>query len=142
MSVSIIVVDGVGGGIGAQIVERIRKDGVTGITIFALGTNGVATQKMVDAGADRGATGENAFRVTARTGDFIVGPIGIVLPNAMMGEITPVMAEAILDAPGRKLLLPLSQPHVTIVGISPKNVSELISDGVRALKSAISDVDN
>lgn len=141
MSVTVVVVDGVGGGIGAQIVERIRREKPSEVSIVALGTNAVATQRMVDAGADRGASGENAIRVSAGVGNFIVGPIGIVLPNAMMGEITPVMAQAILDAPGKKLLLPLSQPHVTIVGISQKNVNELISDAVQALKSALADSD-
>jgi len=137
VSTTVVVVDGVGGGIGAQIVDRIRKEGLADLAIVALGTNAVATQRMVDAGASRGASGENAIRVSARIGDFILGPIGIVLPNAMMGEITPAMAQAILDAPGKKLLLPLNQPHVTIVGISQRNVNELLSDAVQALKRAM-----
>ena len=137
MSTTVVVVDGVGGGIGAQIVERIRKERPDDVVIVALGTNAVATQRMVDAGANRGASGENAIRVSVGIGDFVMGPIGIVLPNAMMGEVTPAMAEAILAAPGRKLLLPLSQPHVTIVGISQKNVNDLISDALQVLMSAI-----
>ena len=141
MSTIVVVVDGGGGGIGAQIVERIRKERFEDVVIVALGANAVATQRMVDAGADRGASGENAVRVSAGTGDFIMGPIGIVLPNAMMGEITPAMAESILSARGKKLLLPLSQPHVTIVGISQKNVNDLISDAVQALRSAVAHPD-
>ncbi len=134
---TVVVIDGVGGGIGAQVIERIRKEAFSGLTLFALGANAVATQRMVDAGADRGASGENAIRVSVGSADIVVGPIGIVLANAMMGEITPVMAEAVLMAPAKKLLLPLSQPHVTIVGMEQKNVSDLVSDAVAALKRMI-----
>ena len=137
MAATVVVVDGIGGGIGAQLVERLHRELADQVSIVALGANAVATQRMVDAGADRGASGENAVCVTAPTADFILGPIGIVLPNAMMGEITPRMAEAVLSAGGRKLLLPLSQPHVTIVGISPKNVSDLIGEAIHLLRQAL-----
>jgi hypothetical protein len=133
---TIAVIDGVGGGIGAQIVERLRREGIPGSSILALGANAVATQRMVDAGADRGATGENAIRVSAPGADWIIGPIGIALPNAMMGEITPGIAEAVFSAPGRKLLLPLSQPHVVIVGMAQRNVADLIGEAVAMVKKA------
>ena len=136
---TIAVVDGLGGGIGAQIIERIRKEEFAGVHLLALGANAVATQRMVDAGAERGASGENAFRVSVGIADFVLGPIGIVFANAMMGEITASMAESILTAPGKKLLLPLGQPHVTIVGIEQKNVNELISEAVIALKRMLTD---
>jgi hypothetical protein len=136
---TIAVIDGVGGGIGAQVIERLRREGISGASLIALGANAVATQRMVDAGADRGASGENAIRVTVPSADFIIGPIGIVLPNAMMGEITPGIAEAVFGAPGRKLLLPLSQPHVVIVGMAQKNVNDLISDAVAAVKTGIAE---
>ncbi len=138
---TIAVIDGVGGGIGAQIVQRLRREAVRDMSLIALGTNAVATQRMVDAGADRGASGENAIRVSVGAADCIIGPIGIVLPNAMMGEITPAVAEAILAARGKKLLLPLSQPHVTIVGMAQKNVSDLISDAIAALRSFAAEMD-
>ena len=134
---TIAVIDGIGGGIGAQIVERLRREGIRDITILALGANAVATQRMVDAGADKGASGENAIRVSILSADHILGPIGIVLPNAMMGEITPRIAEAVLAAPGKKFLLPLSQPHVEIVGMVQKNVNDLISDVIVALKRSL-----
>jgi hypothetical protein len=140
-AVTIAVVDGIGGGLGAQIVERLRREKIPGCTILALGANAVATQRMVDAGADRGASGENAVRVSAVAADFIIGPIGIVLPNAMMGEITSAMAEAVLCARAKKLLLPLNQPHVQIVGLGPRNVNDLISDALLALKRALSGTD-
>jgi len=141
MTRAIAVIDGVGGGIGAQIVERLRKEDLPGISIVALGTNAVATQRMVNAGADKGASGENAVRVSIGLADYIIGPIGIVLPNAMMGEITPAMAEAVFNSRGKKLLLPLNQPHFEIVGISQKNVNDLISDAIQALVRMLQSAD-
>jgi hypothetical protein len=107
------------------------------MSLIALGTNAVATQRMVEAGADRGASGENAIRVSVGEADFIVGPIGVVLPNAMMGEVTPVIAAAVLAARGKKLLLPLNQPHVTIVGMAQKNVTDLISEAIAELEDIV-----
>ena len=141
MTRAIAVVDGIGGGIGAQIVERLRKEDLPGVSIVALGTNAVATQRMVNAGADKGASGENAVRVSIGLADYIIGPIGIVLPNAMMGEITPAMAEAVFNSRGKKLLLPLNQPHFEIVGISQKNVNDLISDAIQALVRMLQSAD-
>mgnify|MGYP001572673167 CR=1 FL=1 len=138
---TIAVIDGIGGGIGAQIVERLRREAMRDVSILALGANAVATQRMVDAGADKGASGENAIRVSVTSADYILGPIGIVLPNAMMGEITPGIAEAVFGARGKKLLLPLSQPHVVIVGMAQKNVNDLISDAIAALKRSLAESD-
>jgi hypothetical protein len=134
---TIVVIDGVGGGIGAQIVQRLRKESRREMSLIALGTNAVATQRMVEAGADRGASGENAIRVSVGEADFIVGPIGVVLPNAMMGEVTPVIAAAVLAARGKKLLLPLNQPHITIVGMAQKNVTDLISEAIAELEDIV-----
>jgi hypothetical protein len=138
---TIAVIDGIGGGIGAQIVERLRKEGMRDMSILALGANAVATQRMVDAGADKGASGENAIRVSVACADYILGPIGIVLPNAMMGEITPGIAEAVFGAQAKKLLLPLSQPHVTIVGMTQKNVNDLIAEAIAVIKRLLSGLD-
>ena len=134
MTATIAIIDGVGGGIGAQIVERLRKEDLPGLSLVALGTNAVATQRMVNAGADKGASGENAIRVSINLADYIIGPVGIVLPNAMMGEITPGVAEAVFNSRGKKLLIPLSQPHFEIVGFSQKNVNDLIGEAIVALK--------
>jgi hypothetical protein len=136
MSMIIAVVDGMGGGIGAQLVERIKKEKLAGATLIVLGSNAVATQRMIEAGADRGASGENAIRTSIALADFIVGPIGIVLANAMMGEISPAIAEAILSARGKKLLLPLAQSHVAFVGLAQKNLGELIAEAVESLVKA------
>ena len=137
MANTVVVVDGMGGGIGAQLIERIRAESIRDVTIVALGANAAATQRMMAAGADRGATGENAIRVSVGIGDFILGPIGIVLPNSMMGEITPIIAEAVSGAPCDKLLLPLSQSQIKIAGSQKKNINDLISDMIASLKTAI-----
>ena len=105
MSVTVVVINGVGGGIGAQIVEPLRKDNLPGISVIAPGTNAVATQRMVNAGADRGVSAENAIRISIGLADFIIGPIAVVRPNAMMGEITPAIAEAVLAQ--RRMLAPV-----------------------------------
>jgi hypothetical protein len=133
MARTIVVVDGMGGGIGSQIIARIRKDGLAGAAVLALGTNAVAAQRMVDAGADRGASGENAFRVTLARADFVLGPLGVALPDAMMGEVTAEMARAVISSPGRKLLLPLTQQHVEIVGLAQRNVADLVAEAVGEL---------
>jgi len=113
----ILVVDGMGGGIGAQLVSQLSGQLVSGAEIVCVGTNAWATQSMVKAGASRGATGENAVKVMARSADIITGPIGIVISNALMGEITPAMAEAIASSAARKVLVPVTQGHFEIVGM-------------------------
>jgi hypothetical protein len=114
---TIIVIDGMGGGVGAQLVAKLRESLGKSPEIIALGTNATATERMIKAGADRGATGENAIRVSVGRGGLILGPIGIVIPDSLMGEITPEMARSILAAPGERILLPLQQDHFLIVGI-------------------------
>jgi len=133
MGKTVVVVDGMGGGIGVQLVARIRKEIKADIQLLALATNAVAVGRMVDAGASRGASGENAFRVTLPEADVVLGPLGIVLPNAMMGELTPAMAEAVFACRARKILLPLAQTHLVVVGMAERNVGELVEESVAAL---------
>ena len=137
MPVIIAIVDGMGGGIGAQLAERVKREGFAGTTLLALGTNGTATQRMIEAGAERGASGENAIRVSVGLADYVLGPLGIILPNAMMGELTPAMAEAIFASRARKILLPLAQSHVVIVGLSQLNLGELIDEAIAVLSRAL-----
>jgi hypothetical protein len=130
----IIVIDGMGGGIGAELCSRLKDmDG----EIVALGTNSTATERMVKAGARRGATGENAMRVTVPTGDFIVGPIGIIIINSMMGEITAAMVEAVLSGPGKRVLLPLQNEHLYIAGTGKENLGRLIDDAIGYIKNPL-----
>lgn len=128
------VIDGMGGGMGAQIIAQLRKDLGTGAEIVALGANAVATDRMVRAGASRGATGENAFRVTLRTVDCILAPIGVIIPDSMMGEITTAMAVHVTESPAAKYLIPFAQPHFTIVGMDAKPVARLIAEGSAAVR--------
>ena len=113
----VLVIDGMGGGIGAQLVSQLSGQVAAGVEVVCVGANAWATQAMVKAGASRGATGENALKVMARSADIISGPIGIVIPNALMGEITPAMAEAVAASAARKVLVPVNQGHFEIVGM-------------------------
>jgi hypothetical protein len=124
MKHTVVVIDGMGGGIGTQIIGKLREVEDPDREIIALGTNAVAVERMVKAGAHRGAAGENAIRVSAKTGDFIMGPIGIVIINSMMGELTAVMAEAILSAPGERILLPLQNDHFFLAGIEQQSLTK------------------
>jgi len=133
----IAVIDGMGGGIGAQIVTQLRQELPLNIEIIALGANAIATDRMMKANASRGASGENAIRVSVNLADFIVAPIGVVIPNSMMGEITPAMAEAVAGARGRKLFLPINQPHFEIVGIEWKALTKQISAAIQIIREAL-----
>ncbi|MCL1818938.1 MAG: DUF3842 family protein [Spirochaetaceae bacterium] len=133
----IAVIDGMGGGIGAQIVSQLRQEIRAAAEIIALGTNATATDRMVRAGADRGASGENAIRVSVQSADIIVGPLGIVIPDAMMGELTSVMAQAIFSSKAEKFLIPLAQQHFTIVGCEPQPIASLIGELVRTLRDRL-----
>ena len=128
----ICIIDGQGGGIGSAIIKQIKAVFYETVEIIALGTNAIATANMLKAKANFGASGENAIVKTVKKVDYIAGPIGIVLPNAMMGEITTKMAEAISDSPAVKLLLPLSRENIEIVGMPltplPKLVEKLVNE--------------
>ncbi len=133
----IAVIDGMGGGIGAQIVTQLRQELPLDIEIIALGANAIATDKMMKAGASRGASGENAIRVSVNLADFIVAPIGVVIPNSMMGEITPAIAEVVAGARGRKLFLPVNQPHFEIVGIEAKPLARQMGVAIQIIQRAL-----
>lgn len=129
------IIDGQGGGIGSAIIQRLKKTYGESIEIIALGTNAIATAQMLKAHANRGASGENAICRCANQVDVIIGPLGIVMAHAMMGEITPQMARAVASSPAPKLLLPLSQENVDIVGTStlplPRLIEKLIDDHLK-----------
>jgi hypothetical protein len=137
MNKTIVIIDGMGGGIGAQLVSHLREILGTEQVIIALGSNSSATERMLKAGATKGATGENAVKISARLGDFIVGPVGIVIPNSMMGEITPVMVDAILTAPAERILLPLKNEHFTLVGLESTPFTKAIELAAALVKARI-----
>jgi hypothetical protein len=124
--VRICVIDGQGGGIGAAVIKRLKEVYKESHEIIALGTNAIATAQMRKAGANRGATGENAIIRTVATADVIIGPIAIVLANSMMGELTPRISEAVANALALKLLLPLTQERVEIAGLTPEPLPHLV----------------
>jgi hypothetical protein len=128
----ICVIDGQGGGIGATIIKKIKEQYSENIEIIALGTNAIATAQMLKARANRGASGENAIVQTVARADVIIGTIAIVLAHAMMGEMTPMMTEAIAKSPATKIIIPISQENVHIVGAPaiplPRLVELLIND--------------
>jgi len=133
----IAVVDGQGGGIGKVIVEKLKKELPGNVVITALGTNSAATVSMLKAGADEGATGENAIIYNAAKVDIIVGVIGIIAANAMMGELTPSIARAISESPARKILIPLNRCNIEIAGIGNESLPQLIDKAVALVKSVI-----
>ena len=120
----ICVIDGQGGGIGSAVIKKLKEVFEERIEIVALGTNAIATSQMLKARANCGASGENAIIQTVKSADVIIGTIGIVLANAMMGEVTPGMAEAVATSPARKILIPLSQDPVEVVAL-PGNRSRI-----------------
>jgi NAD(P)-dependent dehydrogenase (short-subunit alcohol dehydrogenase family) len=122
----ICVIDGQGGGIGAALIKRLKEVYQEEVEVIALGTNAVATAQMMKARANRGASGENAIVRTIASADVILGTLSIVLANSMMGEVTPRMAEAIASAPAPKILLPLTQEKVQIVGLTPEPLPHLV----------------
>ena len=122
----ICVIDGQGGGIGATVIKKLKERFGESVEIIALGTNAIATAQMLKARANRGASGENAIARTVRQVDVIIGPIGIIMAHAMMGEVTVKTAEAIAASGARKILIPLSQENVEIVGVSPLPLPRLI----------------
>jgi len=122
----ICVIDGQGGGIGSAVIKKLKDHFGESIEIVALGTNAIATAQMLKAKANRGASGENAIVRTVKQADLIIGPLSIIMANAMMGELTPQMAEAVANSPARKFLIPLTQENVTVVGLPPAPLPHLI----------------
>ncbi len=137
----ICVIDGHGGGIGAAVIKALKEARGESIELVALGTNAIAAAQMLKAGANRAASGENAIRRTTATADVIIGPISIGWANAMLGEITPKMAEAIMSSPAPKIFLPLSQEAVILVGVSAEPLPHLVQQLVtKKLREVLPDV--
>jgi hypothetical protein len=131
---TVAVIDGQGGGIGSLIIKALREALGEKIEIIALGTNSTATSAMLKSRANKGATGENAIAWNAAKADIITGPISIVLANSMLGELTPRMAEAISSSPATRMLLPLNQEHVEIIGVDKEPLPHLVDKLVARIK--------
>ncbi|WP_072915724.1 DUF3842 family protein [Desulforamulus aeronauticus] len=130
----IAVIDGQGGGIGKHLVEKLRKELPEQVEILGLGTNALATTAMLKAGANEGATGENAIVYNSSRVDLIVGSISIIMPNAMLGELTVKMAEAIGGSQAPKYLLPLTRSNVHLVGLRGEPMPHLIDELVNRIR--------
>lgn len=130
---NILVIDAQGGGIGKQLVSAI-KENIRGAVVTAVGTNSAAASAMLKAGADNAATGENAVVVNSRKADVIVGPIGIVIADALFGEITPIMAKAVAQSSAKRILIPINHCDNIVVGVSDLNIKKLIQDVISELQ--------
>jgi NAD(P)-dependent dehydrogenase (short-subunit alcohol dehydrogenase family) len=129
----IAVIDGQGGGIGRAIVEKLKAS-IPGAAVLALGTNSTATGQMLRAGADEGATGENAILHNVGQADVVVGVIAILNANSLMGELSPKMAEAIGASPAFKVLLPVNRCGIHIVSVQDAPLSVHIDNAVSAIR--------
>ncbi len=136
----IVVIDGQGGRMGALLCEKIRKNQKelpTGTELIAIGTNSAATAAMLKAGADCGATGENPVLVACRDADFIIGPLGILAADSLLGEVTPAMAIAVGGSPAQKLLLPVNRCNHHVVGVQDYSMARLTDEAVADLLSIL-----
>lgn len=129
----IVVIDGQGGRIGKNVIEQVKathKD----LELYAIGTNTMATSAMLKAGADFGATGENAVLVNTADADIVIGPVGIVFANALLGEITPAIATAVGASKAFKILIPVNRCNHFIAGCAENSLGEYIRIAVDKLE--------
>ncbi|HIY55621.1 MAG TPA: DUF3842 family protein [Candidatus Dorea merdavium] len=129
----ILIIDGQGGGLGRQLVTAV-KEKCPEAEVLAVGTNSTATGAMLRAGADQAATGENAVLVACRKADVIIGPIGIVIADSMLGEITPAMAAAVGKSPARRFLLPVNQCDNLVVGAADLSMADKVREAAELLR--------
>ena len=129
----ILIIDGQGGRIGKSVIEGIRNAGFSA-EITAVGTNSMSTSTMLKAGADHGATGENSVVVCANNADVIIGPIGIVIADSLLGDVTEKMAVAVSKSMAKKLLIPINQCDNFVVGVEDLSINTLINSVVQQLK--------
>ena len=133
----LLVIDGQGGKMGRAIVEQLKKE-LPEQEISAIGTNSIATSTMLKAGADMGATGENPVIFNCKDADIVIGPIGIIAANSLLGEVTPSMAAAISSSKAVKILIPINKCNVYVAGIKDLNLSEYVKAAVEQAKELIS----
>ena len=133
---NVLVIDGQGGQLGGQIIKSLKSN-FAEMDITAVGTNATATAAMLKAGASRAATGENPVVVACRKADIIIGPIGIVIADAMFGEITPQMAIAVGQADATRILLPVNKCDNQVAGVNDVSMNTLIEDVISRVKVLI-----
>ena len=133
---NILIIDAQGGGVGRLLVSAIRQE-LPGAKLTAAGANGAATAAMLKAGADQGATGENAVVVACRRADVILGPVGIVIADSMLGEITPKMAAAVARSGAKRILIPFDHCDNVIVGVPETGMKALVREAVSVLVETV-----
>ena len=134
-----VIIDGQGGKMGKMLVEQLKKS-LPSLELIAIGTNSIATAAMMKAGADHGATGENPAVVISSDADIIIGPIGIVIADSMLGEVTPVMAKAIGQSKAEKILIPVNKCNNHVVGSRDLPLSEHIKLAVELVENIINEM--
>ena len=128
----VVIIDGQGGRLGRMLVEGVSAAGLD-CQLTAIGTNSIATAAMLKAGARAGATGENPVLVACREADVILGPLGLLVADSLLGEITPAMAQAVGRSRAVKLLLPVNMCNNRVVGVSDRSFSELVNCAIEEL---------
>ena len=136
----ILIIDGQGGNLGRQLTRRL-KEALPRADITAVGTNSTATENMLKGGADRAATGENAVVVNARRAKVIAGPLGIVIADALLGEVTPAMATAVGQSDAVRVLVPMNRCETLVAGVEEKPMGELIEDAVGRIVALLQKAD-
>lgn len=139
MAAKVLVIDGQGGGLGRQLVSALAV-ACPEAELTAVGTNSLAANAMLKAGASRAATGENAVVVNCRRADVIVGPIGIVIADALLGEITPAMAAAVCQSGAKRVLVPINHCENYVVGVPDQPVSQLVAAAAQKVKELCSGI--
>ena len=139
MAAKVLVIDGQGGGLGRQLVSALAA-ACPEAELTAVGTNSLAANAMLKAGASRAATGENAVVVNCRRADVIVGPIGIVIADALLGEITPAMAAAVCQSGAKRVLVPINHCENYVVGVPDQPVSQLVVAAAQKVKELCSGI--
>ena len=135
-AMEVLVIDGQGGGLGKAIVSALKAH-FPQIEIMAVGTNSIATQQMLRAGADHAATGENPAVVLSRSADIIIGPIGICITDSMYGEVTPKMAEAVGKSRAKRILVPVNICGNIVVGVQDTSLSAMIDGVIKAAEAVL-----
>jgi hypothetical protein len=133
-----VIIDGQGGRLGALLCEGVKR-ALPELSVLAIGTNSIATAAMLKAGADAGATGENPVVVAARDADVIIGPVGILAADSLLGEVTPAMAVAIGQSAAIKLLLPVNRCQNRVVGVKGLSMSELVAETCESLRAILAE---